>query len=144
MLSASWPQSLLLELRSTIFSAVTCKTPEHQQAGPRPDFTDNSLFGLAGAIIARALEARVPTVGSFAATFNRPEAGGLYAYGRDPQEGFYGVARLLKKILDGASPADIPFEQPTKFNLLINLKTAKLLGIEIPPALLATANQVIE
>jgi putative tryptophan/tyrosine transport system substrate-binding protein len=112
----------------------------------RPDavfvFTDNSLFGLAEAIIDRALEARVPTVGSFAATF--AQAGGLYAYGRDPQEAFYGVARLLKKILDGASPADIPFEQPTKFNLFINLKTAKLLGIDIPPTLLATANQVIE
>jgi putative ABC transport system substrate-binding protein len=104
--------------------------------------TDNSLFGLTGPIIARALEARVPTVGSFAGTF--AQAGGLYAYGRDPQEAFYGVARLLKKILDGASPADIPFEQPTKFNLFINLKTAKLLGIEIPPTLLATANDVVE
>jgi len=112
----------------------------------RPDavfvFTDNSLFALAGPIIARAMEARVPTVGSFAATF--AEIGGLYAYARDPQEAFYGVARLLKKVLDGASPADIPFEQPTKFNLYINLKTAKSLGIDIPPPLLATANAVIE
>jgi len=105
-------------------------------------FTDNSLFGFAGPIIARALEARVSTVGSYPGTF--AQAGGLYAYARDPQEAFYGVARLLKKILDGASPADIPFEQPTKFNLFINLKTAKLLGIEIPPTLLATANDVIE
>jgi putative ABC transport system substrate-binding protein len=104
--------------------------------------TDNSLFALAGSIIARALEARVPTVGSFSLTF--AEDGGLFAYGRDNQEAYYGVARLLKKVLDGASPADIPFEQPTKFNLCINLKTAKLLGIEIPPTLLATANRVIE
>jgi putative tryptophan/tyrosine transport system substrate-binding protein len=104
--------------------------------------TDNSLLGLAGAIITRALEARLPAVGNFAASF--VQLGGLYAYGRDPQEAFYGVARLLKKILDGASPADIPFEQPIKFNLIINLKTAKLLGIEIPPTLLATASEVIE
>lgn len=104
--------------------------------------TDNSLFGLAGAIIARAFEARVPTVGNFSGSFAL--LGGLYAYGRDSQEAFYGVARLLKKILDGVPPADIPFEQPTKFNLIVNLKTAKLLGIEVPPTLLATAAEVIE
>jgi putative tryptophan/tyrosine transport system substrate-binding protein len=104
--------------------------------------TDNSLFALAGSIIARALEVRVPTVGSFTLTF--AQDGALFAYARDNKEAYYGVARLLKKVLDGTSPADIPFEQPTKFNLSINLKTAKLLGIEIPPTLLATANQVIE
>ena len=104
--------------------------------------TDNSLFALTVPIIARALEPRVPTVGSFSSAF--AQDGGLYAYGRDNQEALYGVARLLKKILDGASPADIPFEQPTKFNLFINLKTAKLLGIDIPPTLLATANGVVE
>ncbi len=104
--------------------------------------TDNSLFGLAGSIIARALAVRLPTVGIFSLTF--AQDGGLFAYGRDNQEGYYGVARLLKKVLDGASPADIPFEQPTKFNLFVNLKIAKLLGIEIPPTLLAIANQVIE
>jgi putative ABC transport system substrate-binding protein len=104
--------------------------------------TDNSLFALAGEIVARALAVGLPTVGSFAGTF--AQVGGLYAYGRDPQEAFYGVARLLKKILGGAAPADIPFEQPTKFNLFINLKTAKRLGIEIPPTLLATANEVFE
>jgi len=105
--------------------------------------TDNSLFGLASLIITRALEAHLPTVGSFGAdSFAR--AGGLYCYGRDQKEGFYGAARLLKKVLDGTAPGDIPFEQPTKFNLFINLKTAKSLGIEIPPTLLATANEVIE
>ena len=104
--------------------------------------TDNSLFGLASEIIRRALDARVPTVGNFGSPF--AVSGGLYAYGRDSQEAFYGVARLLKRILDGAAPADIPFEQPTKFNLFINLKTARSLSIEIPPSLLATANEVIE
>ena len=85
---------------------------------------------------------RVPTVGSFSLTL--AQDGALFTYARDNKEAYYGAARLLKKVLEGASPADIPFEQPTKFNLSINLKTAKLLGIEIPPTLLATANQVIE
>ena len=68
----------------------------------------------------------------------------MFAYSRDPREAFQGVARLLKKILSGAAPGELPFEQPTKFNLFVNLKTAKALGIGIPPALLATADEVIE
>ena len=72
------------------------------------------------------------------------QAGALFAYSYDPREAIRGVARLLKKILNGAAPGDLPFEQPTKFNLFINLKTAKALGIVVPPALLASADQVIE
>lgn len=104
--------------------------------------TDNSLLALADPIIARALALRAPTFGSFSNPFAR--AGALFAYSRDPREAFQGVARLLKKIVDGADPAELPFEQPTRFELFINLKTAKTLGIEIPPPLLATANELIE
>ena len=104
--------------------------------------TDNSLFGLADTIIARALALGIPSVGGFSAPF--AFAGGLYAYGRDVREAFQGVARLLKKILAGATPADLPFEQPTKFSLYINQRTARTLGIAVPPLLLAVADEVIE
>ena len=104
--------------------------------------TDNSPLALADTIIARALSLRIPTFGSFGAVF--AQAGALFSYSRDPKEAFQGVARLLKKILDGAAPSELPIEQPTKFNLYINLKTAKTLALEIPPALLATADEVIE
>jgi putative ABC transport system substrate-binding protein len=104
--------------------------------------SDNSLFALADRITARALGLGVPTFGNFALPF--VQAGALLTYSRDPKEAFQGVARLLKKIINGANPAELPFEQPTKFNLFINLKTAKALGIEIPPKLLATADEVIE
>lgn len=104
--------------------------------------TDNSLLALAETVVARALELRVPTFGGFGGTF--AQTGALIAYSRDAKEAFRGVARLLKKILNGTAPGELPFEQPTKFNLVVNLKTAKALAIEIPPRLVATADEVIE
>ncbi len=70
--------------------------------------------------------------------------GGLMSYAPDLNESFDRVAALVDRILKGARPADLPFEQPTRFKLVINMKTAKALGREVPTALLATADEVIE
>jgi putative ABC transport system substrate-binding protein len=72
------------------------------------------------------------------------EAGGLISYGPDYLELFRRAADQVDKILRGVAPADIPVEQPTKFELIVNAKTAKALRLEVPPTMLATADEVIE
>ena len=88
-----------------------------------------------------AVKHRLPTI------FGLPafsEAGGLMAYGPNRHELWRRAAILVDKILKGARPGDLPVEQTTKFELVINLKTAKALGLTVPPSLLQRADQVIE
>jgi ABC-type uncharacterized transport system substrate-binding protein len=88
-----------------------------------------------------ALALRLPTMSAFR---DSVEAGGLMSYGANYPELWRRSADFVDKILRGAKPADIPVEQPTKFDLVVNLTTARALGIEVPPTLLARADEVIE
>ena len=84
---------------------------------------------------------RVPTIALFPYF---AQTGGLMAYGPDSVDQYRQEGRMIAKILRGAKPADLPVERPTKFYFLVNLKTAKAIGLTIPPSLLARADQVIE
>ena len=88
-----------------------------------------------------AAAARLPTMHS---TREYVEAGGLLSYGPNYADLFRRAGNYVDKILRGAKPADIPVEQPTRFDLVINLKTAKALGLDVPDKLLALADEVIE
>jgi putative tryptophan/tyrosine transport system substrate-binding protein len=92
-------------------------------------------------IITLAQDARLPTMWSFR---EHVEAGGLMSYGANNPHLFRRAADYVDKILRGAKPADLPVEQPTKFDFVINLTTAKVLGLTVPQSLLATADEVIE
>jgi putative tryptophan/tyrosine transport system substrate-binding protein len=138
--------SLSLEL-----SFMGVRTPE--QFGPA--FSDVSLakaqalyvvedpifFAHRMPLLKLASSARLPTIHE---TRRFPEAGALMSYGPDLYDLFRRAAIYVDRILKGAKPADLPVEQPTKFELVINLQTAKALGLEIPDRLLALSDEVIE
>jgi putative tryptophan/tyrosine transport system substrate-binding protein len=88
-----------------------------------------------------ALKSRLPSLYGIRAAV---DAGGLMYYGADLPDGYRRVAYYVDRILKGAKPADLPVEQPTKFELVINLKTAKRVGLTIPPEVLARANKLIK
>ena len=139
-------KTLMINLRSfetrtvaDIDSAFSAATKEAVQAVillPAP------LMGRsAGRIAELALANRLPTFGFGKA---EAEAGELLSFGPDIPAAVRRAAYFVDRILKGTSPGDLPVEQPTKFELIINLKTAKALGLTVPPTLLARADEVIE
>jgi ABC-type uncharacterized transport system substrate-binding protein len=119
-----------------VFAALTKQRPDglYVSAGPLMNTNRKRIVGF-------ALKSRLPSM------YVRREfvdAGGLMSYGADLADSYRRVAYYVDKILKGAKPTDLPVEQPTKFELVINLKTAKQIGLTIPPNVLARADKVIK
>lgn len=129
--SAASPEGL-----EPAFAAMTSRRPDGLIVISEAMFLDQreriSAFGL---------QRRVPTV-AFAPDFS--ESGSLFAYGMRRREMYRGSAAYVKKILAGARPADLPVEQPTRLELVVNLRTARALGLAIPRSIIVRADEVIE
>jgi len=112
-----------------------------RRAGALLMISDSVLLTQVSEVSKLALQSRLPAI---VANREFPEAGGLFAYGPSFRENLRRAAGYVDKILKGAKPADLPVEQPTKFDLVINLKTAKALGLTIPQSLLVRADEIIQ
>jgi putative tryptophan/tyrosine transport system substrate-binding protein len=104
-------------------------------------FADGFAIQYRQSIIDFGLGQRIPVVSGWA-VFAR--SGALFTYGPHLSSSYQRLAHYVDRIVKGARPSDLPIEQPTKFELMINLKTARMLGLTVPPPLLATADEVIE
>jgi putative tryptophan/tyrosine transport system substrate-binding protein len=112
-----------------------------QHADAIIDFGDPLTFVETSRVIALATQYHLPAIYFFRHYAN---AGGLSVYGPDIADLFRRAGGYVDKILKGTKPSDLPVEQPTKFELVINMKTAKALSLTVPPSLLASADEVIE
>jgi putative tryptophan/tyrosine transport system substrate-binding protein len=119
-----------------VFSALVAQHSDTLQL-----ITDTGNMDLADRIAALAIAHRIPTFSNYS-----PFAilGGLLSYGMSERWSFTRAAYFVKRILDGATPGELPVEQPTKIELAVNLKTAKALDLSIPPTLISRADEVIE
>jgi len=131
----------VLDVRKPADVAVVFETMGREQTDAFVLVADPLLFSERVAIVQPAARHRLPAVYE---TSLFPEVGGLLSYGPLPQERFQRMAVYVDRILRGARPADLPIERPTTFELVVNLKTARTLGLTIPQALLLRADHVIE
>jgi putative ABC transport system substrate-binding protein len=119
-----------------VFAALNKEHPDGLYVSPGPTINVNQKR-----TVAFALKSRLPAMYSNSDAVN---AGGLMYYGADLADSYRRVAYYVDRILKGAKPADLPVEQPTKFEFVINLKTAKQIGLTIPPNVLVRADKVIK
>jgi putative ABC transport system substrate-binding protein len=129
-----------LEVRRTEDLAPAVKAVSGQRTVGLVTLLDPLVVSQRARIVALAAEKRLPAMYP---TKEFVEAGGLMAYGPDLVDSYRRAATFVDKILRGAKPADLPVEQPTKFNCAVNLKTAKALGLKIPQSVLIRADQVV-
>ena len=139
--SSSEVQLQALQVRSAQDLGDALGTAKKGGAGAIMVLGSPTLYEYQDRIAELAMKARLPTISPWR---KLPESGGLMSYGTDVAEMFRRAAIYVDKILRGAKPGDLPVEQPTKFDLVINLKTAKALGLTIPPSVLARADEVIQ
>jgi putative ABC transport system substrate-binding protein len=130
----SWPARDLAGLEKTL-AAMVKERPDALYVCQGGIFNNNRKL-----IADHALKARLPSIYS---NIESVVAGGLMYYGTDRAESYRRVAWYVDKILKGTKPTDLPIEQPTKFDFVINLKAAKQIGVIIPPNVLARADRVI-
>jgi putative ABC transport system substrate-binding protein len=131
----------ILEARAPTEFAGAFSAATKESAGALLVLGDPMFFGERTRIVDLAAKSRLPSMGI---QREYAEAGGLLAYGIDQRDSFRRAATYVDKILKGAKPADLPVEQPTKFELVINLKTAKALGLTLPQSVLGRADEVIQ
>ena len=131
----------IVEVRQRDDVAGAFRTAHDGQAEAINVFSSPFLASLYRDIIDRAAEYRLPAIYQWK---EHTEAGGLMSYGPSLPAMFEQAAGILVKVLKGAKPSELPVEQPTKFELAVNLKTAKALGLTVPPTLLAISDDVID
>jgi len=130
-----------LDLRGPEDFEAAFATAKQRNAQALLDLGDPLIFTYRSRIAALAASSRLPAV---YAVREYPDAGSLMSYGPSLVLVYRGYANFVDKILKGAKPADLPVEQPTKFELVINVKVAKALGLTVPPSLLTLADELIE
>jgi putative tryptophan/tyrosine transport system substrate-binding protein len=118
------------------FAAIAARRPDALLVGTDPFFVNQRTE-----IVARARDLKIPAIYPFR---DFATAGGLISYGTNIARSFLQAGLYAGRILKGEKPSDLPVVQPTQFDLVINLKTAKALGLDIPPSIMLRADEVIE